>query len=130
MVVYSLLHMITEQTRISALPGVAPGATAFVSLAGIYFQRGDQWLELAESSFAEAGLSSTITLLDPLTQQPTRASIGSLRQGNYLRDGRTLSREQLLSELEAAPVAFRASVQWNPAAQAWMVQILDEAHGC
>ena len=121
--------MVSKQSSIPVSPDVAPAPTDFVALAGICFQRGDGWLELAESSFVEAGLSSTITLLDPLTQQPTRASIGSLRQGNYLRDGRTLSREQLLSELEAAPVAFRARVQWVPAAQAWMVQLVDEAHG-
>ncbi|WP_139926272.1 hypothetical protein [Hymenobacter sp. DG01] len=105
---------------------VAPAhIPAYVALAGIYFQHGCDWLELGESSFLEVGLSSTITLLEGLTCTPTRAAIGSLRQGNYKREGRTLSREQLLSELEAAPVAFRALVDWDGEAQAWMVQLHD-----
>lgn len=98
-------------------------AAAYVALAGIYFRHGSDWLELGESTFLEAGLSSTITLLEPLTPAPTRAAIGSLRQGTYCREGRTLSREQLLSELEACPVAFRAQVEYSALVRAWMVQL-------
>lgn len=103
----------------------APPVTAFVALAGIQFQTGADWLELDENAFVEVGLSSTISLLDPLTRQPTRATVGALRQGNYQREGRVICREQLLSELAAAPVAFRALVEWDEQAKAWMVQLQD-----
>ncbi|MBG8555061.1 hypothetical protein [Hymenobacter guriensis] len=98
---------------------------AYVALADICFKKQGEWLPLGEETYAEQGLSSTLSLVEPQTSGSMRAVIGALRAGTYRFKGRELNREQLMSELEGEPVAFHAQVEWDAAAQAWTVQKRD-----